>query len=64
MTSVISESSPESRCRNASSSNVSGWAAGVWTRAYDAKYQHALGQPVVSLSENEARERLRRAGTD
>ncbi len=40
------------------------WAAGVWTRAYDAKYQHAVGQPVVSLSENEARERLRRAGTD
>lgn len=37
------------------------WAAGVWTRAYDAKYQHAVGQPVVSLSENEARERLRRA---
>jgi hypothetical protein len=40
------------------------WAAGVWTRAYDAKYQHAVGQPVVSLSENEARERLRRAWTD
>lgn len=39
------------------------WAAGVWTRAYDAKYQHALGKPVVSLSEPEARERLRRAGT-
>jgi hypothetical protein len=39
------------------------WAAGVWTRAYDAKFQHAVGQPVVSLSENEARERLRRAGT-
>jgi hypothetical protein len=39
------------------------WAAGVWTRAYDAKYQHATGQPIVSLSENEARERLRRAGT-
>jgi hypothetical protein len=39
------------------------WAAGVWTRAYDAKYQYAVGQPVVSLSENEARERLRRAGT-
>jgi hypothetical protein len=38
------------------------WAAGVWTRAYDAKYQHALGQPITSLSENEARERLRRAG--
>jgi hypothetical protein len=39
------------------------WAAGVWTRAYDAKCQHAVGQPVVSLSENEARERLRRAWT-
>jgi hypothetical protein len=40
------------------------WAAGVWTRAYDAKYQHAAGQPVASLSENEARERLRNAGFD
>jgi hypothetical protein len=39
------------------------WAAGVWTRAYDAKYQHAAGQPITSLSENEARERLRRTGT-
>jgi hypothetical protein len=39
------------------------WAAGVWTRAYDAKYQHAVAQPVVSLSESEARERLHRAGT-
>jgi len=39
------------------------WAAGVWTRAVDAKSQHAAGQPVVSLTENEARERLRRAGT-
>ncbi len=38
------------------------WAAGVWTRAYDAKFQHAAGQPITSLSENEARERLRRAG--
>ena len=38
------------------------WAAGVWTRAYDAKYQHAVGQPVTSLSEHDARERLRRAG--
>jgi hypothetical protein len=38
------------------------WAAGVWTRAYDAKDQHAAGKAVVSLSENEARERLRRAG--
>ncbi|NUS66113.1 MAG: phosphotransferase [Saccharothrix sp.] len=37
------------------------WAAGVWTRAYDAKYQHAVGQPVTSLSEDEAHERLRRA---
>jgi hypothetical protein len=39
------------------------WAAGVWTRAYDAKYQHTAGQPITSLSENEARERLGRAGT-
>jgi hypothetical protein len=38
------------------------WAAGVWTRAYDARCQHAAGQPVVSLTENQARERLRRAG--
>jgi len=38
------------------------WAAGVWTRAYDAKYQHAVGQPITSLSEEEARERLRRTG--
>jgi hypothetical protein len=38
------------------------WAAGVWTRAYDAKYQHAAGEAVVSLSKEEARERLRRAG--
>jgi hypothetical protein len=40
----------------------SSWAAGVWTRAYDAKYQHAAGQAVVSLTGDEARERLRRAG--
>jgi len=39
------------------------WAAGVWTRAYDAECQHAAGQPITSLSENEARERLRRSGT-
>jgi hypothetical protein len=39
------------------------WAAGVWTRAYDAKYQYTAGQPITSLSENEARERLRRTGT-
>ena len=39
------------------------WAAGVWTRAYDAKYQHTVGQPIISLSESEARERLRRIGT-
>ena len=37
------------------------WAAGVWTRAYDAKYQHAVGGPITSLSEPEARERLRRS---
>ncbi|MEV4315717.1 phosphotransferase [Actinocrispum sp. NPDC049592] len=39
------------------------WAAGVWTRAYDAKYQHAAGQPITALSEDEARERLGRAGS-
>jgi hypothetical protein len=39
------------------------WAAGVWTRAYDAKHQRAVGKPITSLSENEARERLRRTGT-
>lgn len=36
------------------------WAGGVWTRAYDAKYQHAIGRPVTALSKNEAGERLRR----
>ena len=40
------------------------WAAGVWTRAFDAKCQHVAGQPGSSLTENEARERLRRAGTE
>jgi hypothetical protein len=40
------------------------WAAGVWTRAYDAKYQHVAGHTIISLSETEARERLRRAGID
>ncbi|UJW31120.1 phosphotransferase [Saccharothrix sp. AJ9571] len=39
------------------------WAAGVWTRAYDAKFQHAIGQPITSLSEDEARERLHHADT-
>jgi phosphotransferase family enzyme len=38
------------------------WAAGVWTRANDAKYQYAVGAPVTALSEQEAEERLRRAG--
>lgn len=38
------------------------WAAGAWTRAFDARCQHAAGQPVRSLTENAARERLRRAG--
>jgi phosphotransferase family enzyme len=40
------------------------WAAGVWTRAYDAKYQHTVGYPITSLSEHEARERLLQAGAD
>jgi Phosphotransferase enzyme family len=38
------------------------WAAGVWTRAVDAKEEHATGQPVTRLSQDEAHERLRRAG--
>jgi hypothetical protein len=38
------------------------WAAGVWLRAFDSKKQHALGQPVRSLTEQGAPERLRRAG--
>jgi hypothetical protein len=38
------------------------WAAGVWTRAFDAKTQHAAGQPVISLTQGEADDRLRRAG--
>lgn len=38
------------------------WAAGVWTRAFDAKKEYAAGRPVTSLTQDEARERLRRAG--
>ena len=38
------------------------WAAGLWTRAFDAKEEHAAGQPVTGLSQDEARERLHRAG--
>jgi hypothetical protein len=38
------------------------WAAGVWTRAFDAKCQQAAGRPVISLTQDEARERLSRAG--
>jgi Phosphotransferase enzyme family len=37
------------------------WAAGVWLRAFDTKKQHAAGQPLLSLTENEAARRLRRA---
>jgi hypothetical protein len=40
------------------------WAAGVWTRAYDAKYEHVTGHAITSLSDLEARARLRRAGID
>jgi hypothetical protein len=39
------------------------WAAGVWTRAHDTKYQHTVGQPITSLTENETGERLRLTGT-
>ena len=38
------------------------WAAGVWTRAFDAKEEQAARQPVTRLTQDEARERLRRAG--
>lgn len=38
------------------------WAAGAWTRAFDAKKEHAAGGPVTSLTQREAHERLRRAG--
>ena len=36
------------------------WAAGLWTRAFDAKFQQIVGQPVTSLTEEEAHRRLRR----
>ncbi len=39
------------------------WAAGVWLRAFDAKKQSAVGQPVRSLDERVARQRLANAGT-
>jgi hypothetical protein len=38
------------------------WAAGLWLRAFDSKKQRAVGQPIKSLTEQEARERLRLAG--
>jgi hypothetical protein len=38
------------------------WAAGIWTRAFDTKQEHAAGQPIVSLTQDEAHERLHRAG--
>jgi hypothetical protein len=38
------------------------WAAGVWTRAVDAKLQHAAGKPITQLTQDEARERLHEAG--
>jgi hypothetical protein len=37
------------------------WAAGVWTRAYDSKVEDAAGKPIT-LAQDEAEERLRRAG--
>jgi hypothetical protein len=38
------------------------WAAGLWTRAFDARKQHAAGEPVTILTPDEAAERLRQAG--
>ena len=39
------------------------WAAGLWNRSFDAKKQFAARGQVRSLSQAEARERLRKAGT-
>jgi len=38
------------------------WAAGVWTKAVDAKEEQASRQPITFLTQDEAHERLRRAG--
>jgi hypothetical protein len=38
------------------------WAAGVWTRAIEAKERQASGQPITFLTQDEAHERLSRAG--
>jgi hypothetical protein len=38
------------------------WAAGVWTRAFEAKQQRASGEPIIFLTPDEAHERLGRAG--
>ena len=38
------------------------WAAGLWTRAFDAKKEQAARRRVISLTQDEARERLRLAG--
>ena len=38
------------------------WAAGLWSRSFDAKKQFATEGQSRSLGEDEARERLRRAG--
>jgi hypothetical protein len=38
------------------------WAAGTWTRAFDAKQEHAAGQAVTSLTQDKADERLHQAG--
>jgi hypothetical protein len=38
------------------------WAAGVWTRAFDAKEEYAAAHPVTRLTQGEADERLHRAG--
>jgi Phosphotransferase enzyme family len=38
------------------------WAVGLWTRAYEAKKEHAAGEPITFLTEEEATDRLRQAG--
>lgn len=40
------------------------WAAGAWTRAFDAKEQLASGNRVIGLTRDEIRERLHLAGVN
>lgn len=62
-TSTFLDAYGDARGRPLSTSELQlAWAAGAWTLAYDAKYQHATGVAVTLLSPAEARDRLHRAG--